>query len=117
MCQTANPTSASPTCATSGDDWQRGWLIFGNPSCTTGSSPASNTANFIIKIRSPQDPAYTLDSSGVYELLFDGRGLPNTAMDTRLVKSPEGTNFKYARRLCVSMSGRVSVLAYTGTCI
>jgi type IV fimbrial biogenesis protein FimT len=113
LCQTANPTASSPTCATSGDDWQRGWLIFVNASCATGASPGGT--NQLIKIRNPEDSAYKMDNSAVYEVLFDGRGLPNQALNTRLIRNPEGTSFKYARQLCVSLAGRVAVRAYDGS--
>lgn len=112
LCQSSTTGDTLPTCSTTGDDWQRGWLIFTNASCATGANP---TADTLLKIRGPQDSNYKMDNSAVYEVLFDGRGLPSTALNTRLIKSPEGTAFKYARQLCVSLAGRVAVRAYDGT--
>ena len=33
ICMVTNPQAAAPACRTTGDDWERGWLVFGNPLC------------------------------------------------------------------------------------
>jgi type IV fimbrial biogenesis protein FimT len=115
ICQSANvntvSNAASATCEATGDDWQRGWIIFKVPDCdTTLSDPVDSD---VLAVRLGEQPDYRLFSSGsaVRTFLFEPRGvlISGNASNLTLSYLPQGTSSKHARTICVSFAGRVTV--------
>lgn len=77
-------TSNGPTCLTSGQDWQVGWIVFLNPECNTTidrpreTNAAGNLVNApenMLLVRRAGNPDYTLMSrSTTRKILFNPRG-------------------------------------------
>lgn len=123
LCQSANianaQTGGTPTCAASGNDWQRGWILFTLPSCdTTQTNPTASGAR-ILSIRVGEDPEFELfTTSGAARrfFVFDPRGVLQSGGMTNLTLSyvPDGVSSRHTRSVCVSSAGRVTVREYGG---
>ena len=93
---TVNP----PTCASSGNAWQNGWIVYIN-----------TTPNVVLQVHEPLADAFTL--SGVTSpLTIRADGRVDTSVDYMLCKGSSDTN---PRRISISRSGRVSLEA-AGSC-
>ncbi len=122
ICQSANINTVSDgsaaTCATSLDDWQRGWIIFRVPDCDTTLTNPANTD--VLAARVGEYPDFKLSTtSGTVRrfFIFDPRGvmLNGVAPNLTLTYVPDGISSKHSRSVCVSIAGRVTVRRYGGT--
>lgn len=120
MCQSTNTQNAisggAVSCATAGLDWQRGWMIFVNPTCST----AQNTATEVLRVVQPLNPGYEILNVGgaSRKLMFDGRGLLSLGTSANLTLAPTNTSDTVAmnnrRQICISSTGRVTIRKYEG---
>jgi type IV fimbrial biogenesis protein FimT len=114
---TANAlTGATPTCATSGADWQSGWIIFSNPTCSTTINNPTTSGNTLIKVRQAGVNTFTLISNAtVRRFTYESRGLPfNGQSNFTLAYTPETVASPHYRSVCVSSAGRVTIKQYAG---
>jgi len=122
LCQSGNITNAqaggTPTCATSGNDWQRGWILFTLPSCDTAQTNPTASGSRILSVRVGEDPDFELFTTvGVRRFfVFDPRGVLQSGGMTNLTLSylPDGTSSRHTRSICVSSAGRVTVRVWGG---
>ncbi|MBP8287375.1 MAG: GspH/FimT family pseudopilin [Rhodoferax sp.] len=119
ICQSDNaPNGASATCASSGDDWQRGWIMFRLPTCNTGLTNPVDTDVFSVRVGDYADFEFFTTSGTVRRFfVFDPRGvlIANGNGNLTLSHLPEGINSKHTRTVCVSFAGRVTVREYGGS--
>lgn len=121
MCISATFDSASPSCATTGQDWQAGWILFLNPSCSsTLNSPA--IAEDMILVRRPVSSDYALNAqtSGRRKLFFNARGNPGLSganeFDLQYISPNNELSLKYAFNICIDSLGRTRNIAGTSSC-
>lgn len=93
---TVNP----PTCASSGNAWQNGWIVYTN-----------TTPNVVLQVHEPLADGFTL-SGVISPLSIDANGRVGTGVDYTLCKGSGDTT---PRRISISRSGRVSLDA-AGSC-
>ncbi len=115
---TANAlTGGTPTCAAAGNkNWQNGWIIFANPTCSaTQNNPTTNGAT-LIAVRQAGDSNFKLEASNsLRRMTFESRGLTNAIQSNfTLSYEPETVSSPHYRSICVSSSGRVTVKQYAG---
>jgi type IV fimbrial biogenesis protein FimT len=116
---TANAlTGGTPTCAAAGNkNWQNGWIIFANPTCsTTQNNPTTNGAT-LIAVRQAGDNNFTLEASNsLRRFAFEARGLmtPPSPSNFTLAYIPENVDSVHYRSICISSSGRVTTKQYAG---
>ena len=131
MCMSSTAANSNPTCATSGADWQPGWIIFLNPACnaTTNSIPAdpndpaspSPPIN-LIGARVGISGAYYLNSQGtaVRRFTFNPRGggsLASAAEFDAVYESAENSlTMQYAKNVCVDSLARTRTIPSDKTC-
>lgn len=123
MCMSANTANAltggTPTCATSGLDWQAGWIIFSNPSCSATQDDPTTVGSTLISVRQPGVDSFTLQSPTATPLrrfIFDSRGLSTGIQSTfTLAYTQEATGGPNHRLICISSAGKVSVKKYGGS--
>ena len=131
MCMSSTAANSNPTCATSGADWQPGWIIFLNPACnaTTNSIPAdpndpaspSPPIN-LIGARVGISGAYYLNSQGtaVRRFTFNpvGGGSLASAAEFDAVYESAGNSLtmKYAKNVCVDSLARTRTIPSDKTC-
>lgn len=115
---TANAlTGGTPTCAAAGNkNWQNGWIIFANPTCSTTQNNPTTNGSTLIAVRQAGDNNFKLESSGsLRRLTFDSRGLTNSLQSNlTLSYEPESVSSPHYRSICISSSGRVTVKQYAG---
>ena len=131
MCMSSTAANSNPTCATSGADWQPGWIIFLNPACnaTTNSIPAdpndpaspSPRIN-LIGARVGISGAYYLNSQGtaVRRFTFNPRGGGSLAsaaeFDAVYESAGNSLTMKYAKNVCVDSLARTRTIPSDKTC-
>lgn len=119
MCQS---DATSGQCLTTGNDWQRGWVMFVLPvSCDNPNvtNPAAAGAR-LLAVRYGNSPNFTLAADGANqrEFVFDPRGvaLEGGNFNYVLTFTPEGTGSRHSRSICVTQSGRANIQRYTAAC-
>ena len=131
MCMSSTAANSNPTCATSGADWQPGWIIFLNPACnaTTNSIPAdpndpaspSPPIN-LIGARVGISGAYYLKSQGtaVRRFTFNPRGGGSLAsaaeFDAVYESAGNSLTMQYAKNVCVDSLARTRTIPSDKTC-
>ena len=131
MCMSSTAANSNPTCATSGADWQPGWIIFLNPACnaTTDSIPAdpndpaspSPPIN-LIGARVGISGAYYLNSQGtaVRRFTFNPRGGGSLAsaaeFDAVYESAGNSLTMQYAKNVCVDSLARTRTIPSDKTC-
>ena len=111
MCMSASVDDAEPSCATTGQDWQAGWIVFLNPKCTTTLNKA-DAADDMIMARRPAGASYQLNAqANVRKFTFDSQGRPDT-LNTKqfnLVYESAANSLttKYGSNICIDGMGRV----------
>jgi type IV fimbrial biogenesis protein FimT len=121
ICMSSNTANAltggTPTCATTGNDWQAGWIVFSNPSCSATQNNPTTAGSTLIAVRQAGVESFTLsDSTSARRFTFDSRGLAaGVGSNFTLAYTPEnaGSSSNY-RSVCISSAGRVNVKQYAG---
>ena len=131
MCMSSTAANSNPTCATSGADWQPGWIIFLNPACnaTTNSIPAdpndpaspSPPINLIGARVGMEGPYYLYSQSGaVRRFDFNPRGSSSLAsaaeFDAVYESAGNSLTMQYAKNVCVDSLARTRTIPSDKTC-
>lgn len=115
---TANAlTGGTPTCAAAGSDWQAGWIIFSNPSCSSTQNNPTTNGSSLISVRQTGSDAFQLKANpvAVRRFMFESRGLTNSGQSNfTLSYEPESVSSPHYRSICISSAGRVTIKAYAG---
>lgn len=116
---TANAlTGGTPTCAGSGSNWQVGWIVFANPSCSSGQINPTTNGSTLIAVRQRGLDTFELSPASGFALrriTFDSRGLAaGVQKNLTLAYTPENTSSPHYRSICLSSAGRVTVRQYAG---
>jgi type IV fimbrial biogenesis protein FimT len=121
MCISTTFDNASPSCATTGQDWQVGWILFLNPSCSSSlNSPA--IAEDMILVRRPTSADYALNAqtSGRRKLFFNARGNSSLSganeFDLQYLSPNNALSLKYAFNICIDSLGRTRNISGTSSC-
>ena len=131
MCMSSTAANSNPTCATSGADWQPGWIIFLNPACnaTTNSIPAdpndpaspSPPIN-LIGARVGISGAYYLNSQGtaVRRFTFNPRGGGSLAsaaeLDAVYESAGNSLTITHAKNVCLDSLPRTRTIPSDKPC-
>ena len=122
MCISSNTANAltggTPTCATSGSDWQVGWIVFANPSCSSSQNNPTTNGSSLIAVRQKGLDTFELSpasGSALRRITFDSRGITvGVQKNLTLAYTPENTSSPHYRSVCISSAGRVTVRQYAG---
>jgi len=122
MCISNNTANAlaggTPTCAASGSNWQVGWLVFANPSCSSAQNNPTTNGSILISVRQRGLDTFELSpasGSALRRITFDSRGLAaGVQKNLTLAYTPENTSSPHYRSICLSSAGRVTVRQYAG---
>jgi type IV fimbrial biogenesis protein FimT len=98
-------TGANLQCATSGTEWNSGWIIFSNPKCD--SKPEDTTAELIkAYVGDPSGPS--LKGTGTpISLRFDSSGRLSLGAPASFSVSPPGE--AALKMVCLDMMGRTRI--------
>jgi type IV fimbrial biogenesis protein FimT len=122
ICMSSNTANAltggTPTCATTGSNWQAGWIIFSNPSCSSTQNNPTTAGSNLISVRQTGADTFELNpasGNALRRLTFDSRGLAaGVQKNFTLAYLPENTNSPHYRSICLSSAGRVTTREYAG---
>ena len=122
MCTSNNTqnalTGGTPSCTTANSNWQAGWIIFANPTCSAAITTPNATDRPLITVRQAGAVDFTLapESGTLQALTFDAKGLVIiTQTNLALKHTTEAATSPNYRSLCISSAGRVSVKKYGGS--
>lgn len=105
MCMSTNSQADSPVCATSGADWNVGWIIFANQKCD--SNPSDTTAE-LLKVYIGKPDGATMESSPVTRSVrFDSRGMTTVSGSGQIRLAPPGES--YTKVICIASTGRARI--------
>lgn len=122
MCMSANPDAVSPTCTSTGLDWQAGWITFLNPTCNSAlTAPAS--APDLISAHRTVGMDYTLNTqsgSAVRSIMFNSLGNPGGGANGRfdLVYKDIANTYtnSHAFSICIDIVGRARQYRWMTAC-
>lgn len=111
--KTVSGTSATATCSNSaGDDFQTGWMIFENPTCTaTLTTPAADTDVEVLRA-GDSGSGYSIKPSAaaLSIVMFDPRGFAVLgAAGSFSVEPPSASDAAYKRTICIDAAGRPTI--------
>lgn len=110
MCMSANMQDESPTCSTADNNWQVGWIVYLNPSCTATNPDKDVPANLILA-RKPANAEYVLQSQkNEHAFTFTAQGRPDavTTQQFNLAykTATDPMTLKYGSNICIDGLGR-----------
>ena len=131
MCMSSSvdtTTGNGPTCLTSGQDWQVGWIVFLNPECNTTidrpreTNAAGNLVNApenMLLVRRAGNSDYTLMSQNTTQKMhFNPRG--NATLGTAgrfdLTYTDNTLSNEYGSSICMDKMGRTRPVPAAVTC-
>ena len=122
MCLSANTANAltggTPTCAAAGSNWQAGWIIFSNPTCSATQTSPTAAGSTLIAVRQAGPDTFTLEpasGAALRRVTFDSRGLAaGVQKNLTLAYLPESVSSPHYRSICLSAAGRITIREYAG---
>lgn len=122
LCLSSNTSNAltggTPTCAASGSNWQVGWIVFANPSCSSTQNNPTTNGSILISVRQKGADTFELSpasGTALRRITFDSRGLTTGIQkNLTLAYTSEDVNSPHYRSICISSAGRVTVRQYAG---
>ena len=120
MCVSSNVDNTTPTCATSGDDWQVGWIVFLNASCNSATNAPAAADLLLVRRSVGSDYYLNVDPSGRRKLMFNSRGNVGLSGAAQLdLVYESGSNpitTKYAYNICMDQMGRTRNISSSSSC-
>ncbi|MFZ4285283.1 GspH/FimT family pseudopilin [Variovorax sp. HJSM1_2] len=114
--------SSGPRCATTGQDWQVGWIAFLNPSCSSASNnPDADKPENLLFVRQPVAGEYYLNAlSNTRKIQFNNRGLNGLGSAEEFDLVYQSVNHpwtqKYGFNICLNKMGRTRTISDASTC-
>ena len=120
MCMSSTASGASPSCTTSGTDWQVGWIVFLNPSCDAGLNKPAEDFNMLIA-RPGGESSYALQTQNNRKKLnFNSRGAPGLGgagqFDLVYESVSNPLTEKYGFNICLDGLGRARTIPHDKEC-
>lgn len=122
MCMSSNADAASPSCATSGNDWQPGWIVFLNTECNSSLNKPENLED-ILYLHVGKENDYFLKSqksTPTRKLQFNAKGMStlNNADEFDLMFKEPGHAYteKFGINICLDALGRTRTVPSEATC-
>jgi type IV fimbrial biogenesis protein FimT len=107
MCMGSNLSTDAPTCQSTGNEWNAGWIIFANPLCDDDATN-SNAELLKIYIGNPSGPTIQQSSGAtVRSLRYDSRG--NSSLSAARGWNISPTHGNPLSIVCTNMGGRVYI--------
>lgn len=117
------------TCATTGEDWAQGWIVFRFPNCGNIDNTRPNLsptppapADEILALHEGVNARYQLlrANGAPRSIVFNPRGAPNTIGTNFLLQYAPGSgadaNDNVQRRYCMGMTGRIRSIDFQSSC-
>lgn len=127
MCMSDTVDNTTPFCKQSGSDWQVGWIVFMNPTCSTNYGKDAGTTNSVaasdmVLVRRPANPDYVLNSqrsTPTRRFQFNshgGNGLSGADEFDLAIQSSGATSLAYSFNICLDAMGRTRSIPASSSC-
>lgn len=124
LCASTTITGSSTTATCSNgasDDFQKGWIIFVNSTCTSAAAGPAASTDVVVLRRGETAGGYgiTPSAAALSNVMFDPRGLAVLAASGNFAVSPPTTaDDEFKRTICLDSAGRATVrrTKSSGTC-
>lgn len=118
MCMSTNTEGASPTCSTTDNNWQLGWIVFLDPTCTAAQP---NKPADMILARRPANADYLLQSQkNERAFRFNSQGRPSAPASTQFnlayKSAADPMTTKYGSNICVDGMGKTRSIKPNENC-
>jgi type IV fimbrial biogenesis protein FimT len=110
MCRSSNSETATPTCATSGNDWMAGWIVFVNRDQDASNNFNSADGDSLLKAQGPmQSSGGIVPAATVGKFVFRSTGIMSAGASQMVFNSKSLASTRQ-KIVCVSFQGRARVL-------
>jgi type IV fimbrial biogenesis protein FimT len=121
MCMSTTAGTDNPKCTVLGDDWQRGWIVFHNPTCSGTITAADPLPGNIVLVRDSSGARYSLTNlagnSDLRAVTFSSRGATSLATSGFvLADGGPRPDTKLNKTICLDSLGRVRSIDSAGSC-
>lgn len=122
MCISADTDQDIPSCSTASNNWQVGWIVFLNPTCTVApAGPDKKVPADTILARKPASADYLLQSQkNEQTITFNSQGRPDKLAIKQFnlahQSSSDPLTVKFGSNICVDASGRTRSVATSANC-
>lgn len=119
MCMSSNTGATSPTCATTGTDWQQGWIAFLNTDCDGSKTNPAQSDVFLI--RESIGSSYLLQTQSTVRIINfnpQGNSTLNSTSEFDIVYNTVNSaeTVKYGFNICLDAMGRTRNITNDKTC-
>lgn len=122
MCISADTDQDIPSCSTTSNNWQVGWIVFLNPTCTpTPAGPDKKVPADLILARKPASADYLLQSQkNEKTITFNSQGRPGSMLiqqfNLAYHSGSDPLTVKFGSNICVDASGRTRSIVTSENC-
>lgn len=110
MCRSANSETSTPSCATSGNDWMVGWIIFVNRDLDSNNNYNSANGDTLLKVQGAMaSSGGIVPAATVGKFVFKSTG-SMIAGASQMVFNSQSLSSNQQKIVCVSFQGRVRIL-------
>jgi type IV fimbrial biogenesis protein FimT len=120
MCMSSNMQNDKPTCSTADNNWQVGWIVFLNPSCTA-TDPDGSKPEDLILARKPASADYLLQSQkNEHAFTFNPQGRPTPVTSTQFnlayKSASDPLTGKFGSNICLDGLGKTRSIKAAENC-
>lgn len=110
MCRSANSETSTPTCATSGNDWMLGWIIFVNRDLDSNNNYNSANGDTLLKVQGAMaSSGGIVPAAAIGKFVFKSTGIMSAGA-SQMVFNSQSLASNQQKIVCVSFQGRTRVL-------
>jgi type IV fimbrial biogenesis protein FimT len=117
MCITTDPTAPNPSCSSILDEWNSGWIVFSNPTCTNATdTPLPGNFELLQVYAGNSNGPRLITAAGPItkrRFNFNSRGVLNTINAGGTLTIDTGApNYTSKKTVCVDIAGRARIGEY-----
>jgi type IV fimbrial biogenesis protein FimT len=115
ICRSDNPSADVPSCASSGTEWQSGWIVFTDRDADNQLDFGA-TGEVLLRVQDAITDTGGISQNTFSKLVFRPTGLLSSGASQFTFQS-RSLNSTQQRRVCISLSGRIRLIRNsTDTC-
>lgn len=115
LCRSANPNAATPSCNSSANNWNSGWLVFVSGDTNTSYDSATDT---LIKVSQAAADNLTISTSGISSerLIFNGDATTDSAGLTARFALCDDRGASHGKQVDIPPVGRPRIATSVSSC-
>ena len=110
MCRSTNSETANPTCATTGNDWRLGWIVFINRDLDTNNNYSAGNGDTLLRVQGEiTSSGGIVPAATIGKFVFRTTGIM-TAGASQMVFNSRSLSSEQQKIACISFQGRARIL-------